>query len=115
MRISSIMPRFDQLFRGVQFKSEAPPMTFFAIGISICVFFAWLRSHRSRRVLTFLAALAAASLSASVALAQQPDRVHEVGGEANLKLPDLAQGSFLGIDGHTLLVNGLVVCFLGLV
>ena len=25
---------------------------------------------------------------------------HEVGGEASLKLPDLSQVSFLGIDGH---------------
>lgn len=89
-------------------------MTFFAIGISICVFFAWLRLRRSRRVLSFFAALAAVSLNASVALAQQPDTAREAGGEANLKLPDLSQVSFLGLDGHTLLINGLVVCFLGL-
>src|SRR3982750_3016794 len=37
-------------------------------------------------------------------------------GEANLKLPDLHQATFLGgIDGHTLLLAGLVVSALGLV
>ncbi|HEU5182050.1 MAG TPA: sodium-translocating pyrophosphatase [Candidatus Polarisedimenticolia bacterium] len=40
---------------------------------------------------------------------------HKPGGEANLVLPDLSQVSFLGgIDGHTLLLVGLVVCALGL-
>jgi K(+)-stimulated pyrophosphate-energized sodium pump len=33
--------------------------------------------------------------------------------EANLVLPDLSQVSFLGINGHTLLFAGLVVCLLG--
>jgi len=36
------------------------------------------------------------------------------GGEANLLLPDLSKQSFLGVDGHTLLLGGLVVCALGL-
>jgi K(+)-stimulated pyrophosphate-energized sodium pump len=36
------------------------------------------------------------------------------GGEAALKLPDLSQVTFLGIDGHKLLLIGLVFCFLGL-
>jgi K(+)-stimulated pyrophosphate-energized sodium pump len=36
------------------------------------------------------------------------------GGEAALKLPDLSQVTFLGIDGHTLLSIGLVFCFFGL-
>jgi K(+)-stimulated pyrophosphate-energized sodium pump len=36
------------------------------------------------------------------------------GGEANLLLPDLARQTFLGLDGHTLLLIGLVVCVLGL-
>ncbi len=39
---------------------------------------------------------------------------HRPGGEANLVLPDLARVSFLGFDGHTLLLIGLIVCFLGL-
>ncbi len=37
------------------------------------------------------------------------------GGEANLVLPDLGSVTFLGIDGHTLLMFGLIVCALGLV
>src|SRR5438552_2851684 len=38
------------------------------------------------------------------------------GGEANLKLPDLSSATFLGgINGHTLLLAGLVVSALGLV
>jgi K(+)-stimulated pyrophosphate-energized sodium pump len=36
------------------------------------------------------------------------------GGEANLLLPDLSSVKFLGTDGHTLLLVGLVVCVLGL-
>jgi len=38
----------------------------------------------------------------------------ETGGEASLKLPDLSQVSFFGIDGHKLLTVGLLFCFLGL-
>jgi K(+)-stimulated pyrophosphate-energized sodium pump len=38
----------------------------------------------------------------------------EVGGEANLKLPDLSQVSFLGINGHQLLLYGIFICVLGL-
>ena len=49
-------------------------------------------------------------IQATSALAQP----HQPGGEANLKLPDLSRVSFLGIDGHTLLVFGLVICVLGL-
>src|SRR5262245_59622725 len=36
------------------------------------------------------------------------------GGEASLILPDLSQVKFQGIDGHSLLASGLVVCGLGL-
>jgi K(+)-stimulated pyrophosphate-energized sodium pump len=38
----------------------------------------------------------------------------EVGGEASLKLPDLSQVSFLGINGHQLLLYGIVICVFGL-
>jgi K(+)-stimulated pyrophosphate-energized sodium pump len=34
--------------------------------------------------------------------------------EANLVLPDLRQVSFLGVNGHSLLVGGLFVCVLGM-
>jgi K(+)-stimulated pyrophosphate-energized sodium pump len=48
------------------------------------------------------------------AVAQTPEPAH-AGGEAALVLPDLHQATFLGgIDGHRLLVWGLVVCALGL-
>lgn len=36
------------------------------------------------------------------------------GGEASLVLPDLSTVSFFGVDGHTLLMMGLVICALGL-
>jgi K(+)-stimulated pyrophosphate-energized sodium pump len=36
------------------------------------------------------------------------------GGEANLLLPDLSTVNFLGVDGHTLLLFGLIICALGL-
>jgi K(+)-stimulated pyrophosphate-energized sodium pump len=41
---------------------------------------------------------------------------HHSGGEANLVLPDLSRVQFLdgAIDGHTLLLLGLVICALGL-
>jgi len=37
-----------------------------------------------------------------------------VSGEANLKLPDLSSVSFLGVDGHKLLMVGILFCFFGL-
>ena len=55
-------------------------------------------------------AIAALTLSASAALAQD----EQVGGEANLRLPDLSSVSFLGVDGHKLLLIGIVFCLLGL-
>src|SRR6202050_254209 len=39
----------------------------------------------------------------------------QTGGEANLKLPDLSQVQFLGVDGHKLLLWGILFCILGLV
>jgi K(+)-stimulated pyrophosphate-energized sodium pump len=36
------------------------------------------------------------------------------GGEASLIIPDLSQVTFLGVNGHTLLMSGLVICALGL-
>jgi K(+)-stimulated pyrophosphate-energized sodium pump len=38
-----------------------------------------------------------------------------VGGEANLKLPDLSQVTFFGIDGHKLLMYGILFCVFGLI
>jgi K(+)-stimulated pyrophosphate-energized sodium pump len=53
-------------------------------------------------------------LSACSALAQGAAPAEAAGGEANLRLPDLSSVSFLGIDGHKLLLAGLVFCGLGL-
>src|SRR5881398_4238279 len=36
------------------------------------------------------------------------------GGEASLKLPDLSQVNFLGVNGHSLLLIGLIFCAFGL-
>jgi K(+)-stimulated pyrophosphate-energized sodium pump len=58
-----------------------------------------------------LASVALLSLGATTALAQP---AHEVGGEASLKLPDLSQVLFLGIDGHRLLMIGILFCIFGL-
>ena len=49
-------------------------------------------------------------LSAASASAQE-----SAGGEAGLKLPDLSQVSFLGIDGHKLLTVGILFCVFGLI
>jgi len=41
--------------------------------------------------------------------------VEAAGGEANLKLPDLTQVQFLGMNGHALLMYGPLFCILGMV
>src|SRR5215207_2710429 len=46
---------------------------------------------------------------------QAPAQPRHVGGEANLVLPDLGSVDFLGVNGRTLLMGGLVVAALGLV
>jgi K(+)-stimulated pyrophosphate-energized sodium pump len=51
-------------------------------------------------------------LSVPRAFAQSPQ---EAGGEASLKLPDLSQVQFLGIDGHKLLLFGILFCIFGLI
>jgi K(+)-stimulated pyrophosphate-energized sodium pump len=64
------------------------------------------------RFLRTLAVLAAGlMLGAPLALAQPAP---EVGGEANLKLPDLSQVTFRGVDGHKLLTIGILFCIFGL-
>jgi K(+)-stimulated pyrophosphate-energized sodium pump len=60
---------------------------------------------------TLAIALAVLTFSASAALAQPAS---EAGGEASLKLPDLTQVSFLGMDGHRLLLYGILFCIFGL-
>jgi K(+)-stimulated pyrophosphate-energized sodium pump len=60
---------------------------------------------------TVVVTLAAVTVGASAALAQQ---TQEAGGEASLKLPDLSQVTFLGMDGHRLLTIGILFCLFGL-
>jgi K(+)-stimulated pyrophosphate-energized sodium pump len=43
-----------------------------------------------------------------------PQTEHRPGGEVNIHLPDLKQGDFFGMTGHTILMFGLGVCVLGL-
>jgi K(+)-stimulated pyrophosphate-energized sodium pump len=62
-----------------------------------------------RRLLTLLFVILGSALGAPVVMAQPRES-----GEAALKLPDLSQVTFMGVDGHRLLLVGLVFCFLGL-
>jgi len=50
----------------------------------------------------------------SAAGAQARTAPETAGGEANLKLPDLSSVNFLGIDGHKLLLFGILFCVFGL-
>src|SRR3954463_4649843 len=43
-----------------------------------------------------------------------PAAFAQAGGEANLKLPDLSSVNFLGVDGHRLLMVGILFCIFGL-
>ncbi len=61
------------------------------------------------------AGAAAASLSLLPLRQAFAQATQEAGGEANLKLPDLSQVQFLGIDGHKLLLFGLLFCVFGLI
>jgi K(+)-stimulated pyrophosphate-energized sodium pump len=56
-----------------------------------------------------LAAVSAVQETATPAQAE-----HRPGGEVNIHLPDLRQGDFFGMTGHTILMFGLGVCVLGL-
>src|SRR6266478_1511764 len=58
------------------------------------------------------AAAIASLLAAATAFAQSAE---EAGGEASLKLPDLSQVQFLGVDGHKLLLFGILFCVFGLI
>jgi len=60
---------------------------------------------------TAAAAFFILSFGATAAFAQSAG---EVGGEASLKLPDLSQVVFLGVDGHRLLMIGILFCIFGL-
>ena len=68
----------------------------------------WFAKKRFVEISATLATLLL--LTAGHALAQPA----EEGGEAALKLPDLSTVSFLGMDGHRLLMIGLLFCVFGL-
>jgi K(+)-stimulated pyrophosphate-energized sodium pump len=74
----------------------------------------------ARRAVRLLVTLTVVACGAGEVLAQTGGTAHgnstgrRPGGEANLLLPDLSEVEFLGVDGHTLLLIGLVVCALGL-
>jgi K(+)-stimulated pyrophosphate-energized sodium pump len=72
----------------------------------------WFAKRRLARTLAMLAPLLL--LTVGCALAQPATSTDEAGGEAALKLPDLSSVSFLGIDGHRLLMIGLLFCVFGL-
>jgi K(+)-stimulated pyrophosphate-energized sodium pump len=52
------------------------------------------------------------TLATSAAFAQ--GGAEAAAGEANLKVPDLSQVQFLGVDGHKLLMIGILFCIFGL-
>src|ERR1700687_1003946 len=62
-----------------------------------------------RRLLTLLFVIIGCALGAPAVFASPRG-----GGEAALKLPALSSVNFMGIDGHRLLLVGLLFCFLGL-
>ncbi len=64
-----------------------------------------------------LVVLGSIALAPRAAWAFQPEPTatqEPRGGEASLILPDLSQVEFRGVDGHSLLSSGLVICGLGL-
>jgi K(+)-stimulated pyrophosphate-energized sodium pump len=75
----------------------------------------WLTSVCSiggRFISRISAALVLVLLSGAAILARPAEEA--AGGEAGLRLPDLSQVTFLGIDGHKLLLFGIVICVFGL-
>ena len=56
-----------------------------------------------------------AFVSAMLALIGASGARADAGGEASLKLPKLSQVQFLGVDGHKLLMWGLLFCAFGLI
>jgi len=71
------------------------------------------RSNFCRTALKSVTGFFVVLLGAAAAYAQAPGEAP--GGEANLKLPDLSSVNFLGIDGHKLLLFGILFCIFGLV
>jgi K(+)-stimulated pyrophosphate-energized sodium pump len=68
--------------------------------------------RRSRAALLAVFGVALAPIAGAALFAQEAQR--HVGGEANLVVPDLGVAEFMGFNGRTLLMLGLIVCALGL-
>jgi len=68
-------------------------------------------NHRSRIAGTFAAA--GPTLMGATSASARPSEV--AAGEANLRLPDFTHVQFLGVDGHRLLMVGILFCVFGLV
>ena len=66
--------------------------------------------RRWARVASVIAALVLLGKGAAFAAP-----VEAAGGEANLKLPDLTQVHFFGMNGHSLLMFGPLFCILGMI
>src|SRR3984885_9431050 len=76
----------------------------------MCTWLAGIGSLRSRFAKQGAASALLTLLAAAYASAQE-----NPGGEAGLKLPDLSQVTFLGMDGHKLLTIGILFCVFGLI
>jgi K(+)-stimulated pyrophosphate-energized sodium pump len=75
----------------------------------------WLTSARSLACRIAKFGAIAATISLFTAVRSFAQTAQEASGEANLKLPDLSQVQFLGIDGHKLLLFGILFCVFGLI
>jgi K(+)-stimulated pyrophosphate-energized sodium pump len=73
-----------------------------------------MRGNVTRWALAVLTSGMTAFAPAALVAAQPEASTPHRGGEANLVLPDLSAVTFLGFDGHTLLLAGILVCALGL-
>jgi K(+)-stimulated pyrophosphate-energized sodium pump len=91
-------------------------LTLFVGAATLAVSRARVRSRFRRVALRASSMLMMLAAGATAVMAQSHGAATATrhGGEANLALPNLADQTFLGLDGHTLLLFGLVVCFLGL-
>jgi K(+)-stimulated pyrophosphate-energized sodium pump len=94
-------------------------LTLSVLTLTICAFsqpllrqwFTCVWAQHGRIAKTIIAGAGFLLLSAPGAFAAPPE---EAAGEANLKVPDLSQVQFLGVDGHKLLMFGILFCIFGL-
>jgi K(+)-stimulated pyrophosphate-energized sodium pump len=98
--------------------AQAMPLTRNLAGQGVTAFLRRMRAEfagrgpaLSRTARTFAASAALLLLGAAQAFAQPAEAT---AGEANLKLPDFTQVYFLGVNGHRLLMFGILFCIFGL-